>query len=98
MKIYIAGAIGKLPESEFIPKFACAAHGLWLLNFKVINPVTLPHEHDRSWKAYMREDLNALKGCEAIFMLNCWEESRGARIENWFAKRYNKLIIYQPKN
>lgn len=96
MLIYIAGKIGKQPVHLYKPKFENAEHGLLLLKFKVVNPLRLPHNHERTWKAYMREDLQALKKCDGIFMLYNWKDSRGARIEHWFAKRYNKLIIYQP--
>jgi hypothetical protein len=43
----------------------------------------------------MKEDLEALKSCDHLFALSNWQDSRGARIEVWFAKRYNKTIIYQ---
>ena len=44
----------------------------------------------------MKEDLKALKDCEYVFMLNNWTDSKGAKVEHWFAKRYGKKIIYQP--
>lgn len=97
MQIYISGKITGVAEHLYKARFSNAEHGLLLLKFKVVNPVTLPADHDKSWKAYMKEDLKALKQCEGIFMLNCWQDSKGAIIEHWFAKRYNKTIIYQPK-
>lgn len=96
-KVYIAGKIGGLTERQYKPKFANAEHGFLLLKCHVVNPVKLPHNHERTWKAYMKEDINELKTCSHIFMLNDWEDSRGARIEHWFAKRYGITIIYQPK-
>jgi hypothetical protein len=97
-KVYIAGKIGGLLEHQYVPKFANAEHAFLLLKFQVVNPVTLPHNHERTWKAYMKEDLHELKKCSHIFMLNNWEDSRGGRLEHWYAKRYNIIVIYQPKN
>lgn len=97
MHIYISGKITGLPEHIYKARFSTAEQGLLLLKYKVVNPVTLPDDHDKTWKSYMSVDLKALKKCDAIFMMNCWQDSRGAIIEHWFAKRYNKVIIYQPK-
>jgi hypothetical protein len=94
-KIYIAGRIGGLTEDVYIPKFKDAELLLIKAGYEPINPVELPHLHNRSWKSYMIEDLNALKECGNIYMLDNWELSRGAKIEHWFAKRYNKNVIYQ---
>lgn len=97
MKIYISGKITGLPEAVFKNNFENAEMGLTFLKFTPVNPVNLPDNHDKTWKSYMSVDLKALKECDAIFMMNCWQDSRGAKVEHWFAKRYNKLIIYQPK-
>lgn len=96
MRIYIAGKIGDLPVEVYTKKFKSAHIFLESVGYTVINPFELPHLHARTWKAYMREDLNYLKTCSVVYMLNNWEDSRGARIEHWFAKRYNKKIVYQP--
>lgn len=95
MKIYISGKITGEPNHREIFRKAWVA--LWELNFTAIDPCDFPDSHhDKSWKSYMKEDLRILKKCDAIFMLNNWQDSRGAKIEHWFAKRYNKTIIYQP--
>lgn len=85
-----------MPEIVFTAKFHEAHWECRMAGYDVCNPLLLPHNHDKSWKNYMREDLFALKLCDAIYMLKGWEESRGARIEHWFAKRYGKQVIYQP--
>lgn len=78
-------------------KFHQAHVYLTTLDFKIVNPVTLPHDHDRSWKSYLKEDLKALRPCNDIYMLNNWEQSRGAILEHWYAKRYGIKVHYQPK-
>jgi hypothetical protein len=97
MHIYISGKITGLPEKVYKENFRLAEQALEILKFKPVNPVNLPDDHDKSWKSYMSVDLKVLKECDAIFMMDCWQDSRGAIIEHWFAKRYNKIIIYQPK-
>ena len=39
------------------------------------------HQPAPTWEEYMRADLRALVGCEAIALLPGWEQSRGARTE-----------------
>ncbi len=39
------------------------------------------HKPAPTWEEYMRADLRALVGCEAIALLPGWEQSRGARRE-----------------
>lgn len=95
-KIYIAGKIGGLETMHYEHNFKYAETYLQGIGFVPVNPVTLPHEHSRTWKSYMSEDLKTLKTCSHLYALNNWEDSRGARIEVWFAKRYNKTIHYQP--
>lgn len=96
-KIYIAGKITGLSEHRYKYLFETAEQGLLLLKYEVVNPVKLPDNHDKSWKAYMKVCLPALRKCDYAFMLNNWEDSRGAKIEHWYAKRYGIKIIYQPK-
>lgn len=87
MKIYISGKITGIEEmapilfEEVEQLYVDMGHG-------VVNPMKLNHNHDKSWKAYMREDLIALKTCTHIHLLDNWQDSRGARIEQWYAQRY----------
>lgn len=94
-KIYIAGKIGFLPEHEYIANFKQGKIEAAAAGYTPLSPVDLPHDHDRTWKSYMKEDLRALKECDAIYMLSNWKDSRGARIEHWFAKRYGKILLFQ---
>jgi len=60
----------------------------------VVNPLTLPHDHDKSWASYMMENLAALIQCDSIAMLPNWAESPGAKIEFAFAERMGKHITF----
>lgn len=92
--IYISGKITGIEQSA--PAiFAKAESFLFECGYKPINPMKLPHNHDKTWLAYMREDLAALILCDAIFMLSNWKESRGAKIEHNLALSLGLNIIYQ---
>ena len=93
-KIYISGKITGLDNFRYL--FLSAENSLSKKGFTVINPCDLPEYHDKTWKSYMKVDLEALKGCDYVFMLNNWKDSRGARVEHRLAKMWGKTIIYQP--
>jgi hypothetical protein len=93
--IYISGAItGQHPD--LVKKvFSEAEYMLILLGYKVVNPLTLNHQHDQSWEEYMAVDIKALFKCDAIYMLSNWHNSRGAKIERAVAKAMGIEIIYE---
>lgn len=96
MKIYISGKItGIEKEAEAI--FEEAENNLKLLGYEVVNPLKLNHNHDKSWHAYMKEDIKALCDCDHIFMLDNWLDSKGARIEFEIACKLDIKIVYQYK-
>lgn len=81
MKIYISGKItGLLPEVAD-KLFKDAERKLTLDGHEVVNPMTIPHDHDKTWLSYMRADIKALVDCDAIYMLRNWTESKGACTE-----------------
>lgn len=94
-RIYIAGKIGDLPENVYKLNFEIAKSEVEIAGFIPVSPVDLPHEHERTWKAYMLEDLAALKTCQGVYMLRNWNDSRGARIERWVAMRLGIQVYYQ---
>lgn len=93
-KIYISGRISGI-EDTAAAIFENAEYFLNQQGNIVVNPMKLPHNHDKSWESYMREDLKALLGCDAIYMLKNWQESRGAIIEHQLAESLNLIIIFE---
>ena len=79
MKVYISGAITGVPNYREL--FKIEEVKLRYAGHEVINPCDLPHEHDQSYKKFMKEDLKALLECDAIYMLHGWEGSKGAILE-----------------
>ena len=102
MKIYISGKITGLPLEEAQALFQAAEDAIissemFNLTSKAIpiNPMKIEHNHGQSWEEYMREDIYALLGCDAIYMLNNWGESRGARLEYAIAKEIGLVISFE---
>lgn len=54
-KIYISGKISGI-ENEAPELFAKAEKELQAMGFETVNPMTLNHQHDKSWHSYMREN------------------------------------------
>jgi len=93
--VYIAGKITGL--HNYAERFKEGCDKVRKLGLNPINPVTLPHRHNKSWEAYMRECIIAMLNCKYIYALNNWQDSKGATIEVNLAISLNKTIIYEPE-
>lgn len=94
-KCYIAGKIGDLPEAEYKANFEQGKAEVRAMGYEPISPLDLPHEHNRSWSDYMREDLIELLKCESVYALRNWRLSPGATIEINTALSVGLNIIHQ---
>ena len=94
MKIYISGKISGIEEEAF-RLFDSKEKVLMDQGHDVVNPMKLRHDHDKSWKSYMIEDIKALVDCDAIYMLKNWTESQGAVIEHGLAESLGINIVYE---
>lgn len=96
MKVYIAGKITG-EELFAAARFAAAEEELRSLSHvkHVVNPMKLPHKHDKAWHSYLAECIKSLVDCDAVYLLEGWFDSRGARLELDIAVRLGKEIFYQ---
>jgi len=78
-KVYISGQITGI--ENYVEKFNTSQIALEMDGYEAVNPCTLPHDHDKSYESYMKEDIKALLECDFIFMLYGWRNSKGARFE-----------------
>lgn len=92
MTVYISGPITDVENFE--AAFQLAEDHLTAKGHTVVNPCKLPHMHGHTWGEFMREDIKALMDCDAIFMLDGWRRSNGARIEHQLAMRLMMTQIF----
>lgn len=92
--IYISGKITGI-EKEAVVLFQKAKKYLEGEGFKVVNPMELPDDHDKSWNSYMKVCLKALNGCDGIYMLNNYKDSKGALLELELAERLRLTVDYE---
>ena len=95
MKIYISGKISGLSESEYTENFRNTESYLrFERGFKnIVNPLKIkPFLGIKSWRCYMIADIHQLLKCDAIYMMDNWHNSKGARLELAIALLFKKKI------
>lgn len=91
--LYLSGPMTGLPKLNF-PDFHAAAARLRALGYSVINPAELnAGPGSKSWYECMRTDLKALLDCDAIVLLDGWQQSAGAHLEIHVAHRVGISIL-----
>jgi len=89
MTVYIAGPISNDPDYEY--KFNAAHVDLLEQGHTPANPLVIGKvlkyklKREPTWAEYMRACIKALMECDGILMLDGWQESKGARIEQSIA-------------
>lgn len=99
--LYLAGPMTGLSEFNY-PAFNRVAKQLRDFGFYVVNPAELSPTTDQSWEYYMKITIAGMVTCDGIFLLNGWEASRGARIEDNLARSLAMPRMFEsdffPKN
>lgn len=105
--VYVSGAITGLDAVTYNNRFKQGVKEVaWIFDTDpkrvnaviVINPLDLNDNGDSalSWADFMRRDIMELVKCNSIYMLNNWQDSRGAKIEHQLAIDLDfDNIIYQ---
>lgn len=102
--IYIAGKYTDETHSKIDDNIRLAekaAVALWKKGWAVITPHLNTAHFERyeddslGYKTWINGYLEILRKCEAVFMLDGWEDSKGARKEQLLAFRICKEIYYQ---
>ena len=99
MKIYLSGKITGLDKEVYTRQFERAESFYKTSGFDVINPVKIGEEvlkqnPSAKWEDFMQKDLEALKTCTHIALLEGWEESKGAKMEKTEAEKLGLEIMY----
>jgi uncharacterized protein DUF4406 len=94
-KCYIAGKCTGLPEAEYRTNFRKAEIAVTILGYEPVNPVELPHEHDKAWESYMKEAIAEMLRCDAVYALANWHLSKGAAIELRLARELGMTVLFE---
>lgn len=94
MRIYIAGPITGLVYEDALRAFAMAEASLRRDGHEPVNPMAIEPTPDLPWAEYMRQDIPQLLSCEAIYLLEGWENSKGARLEKHIAEQLGMTILF----
>ena len=93
MKVYVSGKISGLDPVEAKKNFIKAELRLKHQGHEVMRPTCLPLGF--SHKDYMHICYAMIDVCDAVYFLNDWKMSKGARMEHQYAKKTHKVIYYQ---
>lgn len=103
-RIYVAGPMRGFPEFNY-PKFNGFASELAAAGWDVVNPVCVGesiadaeaiNDTPALLEAVLAAEILALKTCEAVYLLNGWEKSDGARKEVAAAIAHGLEIYLEP--
>ena len=86
MTVYISGPMTGIPEYNRAA-FDASYWRLAQSGYQPVNPWSFGEVKGWTHFDYMRRDIAALAGCDAIYMLPGWLRSRGARKE-WLVARF----------
>ena len=100
--IYVAGKYSA--DSEWgmwqnIQHASEVARRLWLEGWAVIcphrNTMFFGSNSDSDWDLWLNGDLEMVSRCDAIYMLDNWKESKGARVELEQAEKFRLEVYYE---
>ena len=93
MKIYISGKMSGLDEQYVRAQFARAKEFVEQAGHVAVSPLDNGLNYNDAWEEHMQRDLDMLKECDAILLLDNWVVSRGAMLELQQAMNDHQLIL-----
>ena len=95
-KVYISGKMTGMTKEESKALFARAEMDLTAKGYKVINPwkIRVP----KYYSGQLLRSLKELSKCDAIYLLENWLDSNGAKCEFWFARGMGIEIMLEDTN
>jgi nucleoside 2-deoxyribosyltransferase len=97
-KIYIAGAISRLPEMDVLMKFEAAERQVRGAGYEPFNPFLqigcAPEWQGATWEQLMRTCIIVLMACDGVLLCHDWAVSKGACIERDIAIKVGIPVVY----
>lgn len=81
-RVYISGPMTGIPEYN-APAFQKAYFDLQEADYFPVLPT--PPVDGKTHAEYLRDDLKILLDCDGIYMIDGWQDSKGARVEHMAA-------------
>ena len=91
MKVYVAGPITNTPDYK--QYFAAAEKRLRDAGHVTMNPAVLGYGFTHS--EYMHVCFAMIDVCDAVYMLDGWQDSKGACMEYEYALKAGKIIMFE---
>ena len=97
IKIYLSGPV--TGTKDYIERFAEAERTLTAAGQVIVNPVKvnagLPEE--TTYAEYMKVSIAMLDICQGIYMMENWQDSKGATVEFERAYETKKTIFFEER-
>tara|TARA_R110000782_G_scaffold102791_7_gene190229 strand:+ start:10203 stop:10538 length:336 start_codon:yes stop_codon:yes gene_type:complete len=93
--VYLSGAISNRTPAEAKAHFKEVQNQLTGAGYTVVNPMVI---ETNDWFEGMKQCIKKLVDCNYVFMLNGWQDSRGALIERTLAMELNIPVVYEDKD
>lgn len=95
MKVYISGAI--TGTDDYMERFAVAEKMITDAGYTAINPAKINSNlpEGTTYDEYMKLSMCLLEMCNAICMLDGWEESNGSNVELKYAISHKKTVCFE---
>jgi len=107
--VYVAGKYSDTSKAKVEENIVKASKVSWKLMYAGFAPIC-PHKNSAHWENYISKepeeqkkfwklvlgiDLAIIKKCDTLYMLDNWKDSKGAKVEERYARLIGKEIIYQ---
>lgn len=96
-KIYISGRISGKNLDNVREEFQSIEDRFKANGYEVVNPLKNGLPENAPWERHIAMDIILLLGCDEVFFLRDWRQSKGATIEHGIAELTGKEIRYQEQ-
>jgi hypothetical protein len=101
VKVYISGPVSNRNFEKAREHFRRVAEDLKSYGLITVDPTLIEESSSfedkefKGWEDFMREGIRLLVGCDAIYLLEGYEHSRGAKLEKLIAEKLGMYIWYE---